>query len=147
MQINKTIIFELNMTTGNEFTLKELLPAFNKNERIDELNKLICKKLQDKISEEFNNEQPVNNLNISFNILAGGRINSLDVIYKFDKELTDLMQQKFEEVTLELAKEFVKTFKVDFEFKPKKSLKEIITKKSNDNVFKGKLETVKFKVK
>lgn len=147
MQINKSIIFELNMTTSNEFTFMELLPAFSKNERIDELNKIIYNELQNRLNEEFNNKQPVKNLDISFNIFAGGKINSLDVIYKFDKDLTDLMEQKFEEVTLELAKEFVKNFKVDFEFKPKKSLKEIITKKTNDKVFKGKLETIKFRIK
>ena len=119
MKLNKLIIFELEMSSLDDETIKNLIPDFNNSSnslKKDKILKLIDKKIKSQISNEFDNQQPVNGLKINFEILTIGKFNSVIVKYEFDKDLTNEIENKLTELTDLIAREFIKDFHLRFNY-------------------------------
>lgn len=121
MQVDKRIVFKLEMNPGNKVTEEKLLPDFEKAEQAWKKDRL-CKDLENKISSlianGFDRQQPVDGLRIDFvDIASVGSICSFTVSYGFNREYTDAVGQKLYEATDLIAQEFVKNFTMYFDYR------------------------------
>lgn len=121
MQVDKRIVFKLEMLPGNKVTEEKLLPDFEKATQAwkkDCLCKDITNKIASLIANGFDRQQPVDGLRIDFvDIASVGSICSFTVSYKFNREYTDAVGQKLHEATDLIAREFVKNFTMYFDYR------------------------------
>lgn len=121
MQVDKRIVFKLEMNPGNKVTEEKLLPDFEKAEQAwkkDRLCKDITNKIASLIANGFDRQQPVDGLRIDFvDIASVGSICSFTVSYRFNREYTDAVDQKLCEATDLIAREFVKNFTMYFDYR------------------------------
>lgn len=121
MQVDKRIVFKLEMNPGNKVTEEKLLPDFEKAEQAWKKDRL-CKDIENKIASlianGFDRQQPVDGLRIDFvDIASVGSICSFIVSYRFNREYTDAVGQKLYEATDLIAREFVKNFTMYFDYR------------------------------
>lgn len=121
MQVDKRIVFKLEMNPGNKVTEEKLLPDFEKAEQAWKKERL-CKDIENKIASlianGFDRQQPVDGLRIDFvDIASVGSICSFTVSYKFNREYTDAVGQKLHEATDLIAREFVNNFTMYFDYR------------------------------
>lgn len=121
MQVDKRIVFKLEMNPGNKVTEEKLLPDFEKAEQAWKKDRL-CKDIENKIASlianGFDRQQPVDGLRIDFvDIASVGSICSFTVSYRFNREYTDAVAQKLHEATDLIAREFVKNFTMYFDYR------------------------------
>lgn len=121
MQVDKRIVFKLEMLPGNKVTQEKLLPDFEKAEQAWKKERL-CKDIENKIASlianGFDRQQPVDGLRIDFvDIASVGSICSFTVSYRFNREYTDAVDQKLYEATDLIAREFVKNFTMYFDYR------------------------------
>lgn len=121
MQVNKRILFRLEMIPDNKVTEEKLLPDFETTAiaaKKDRLLREINKKIERLIANGFDNKQPVDGLTIDFkDIFVGGQTNQMTVSYKFNREYTAEVEQKLYEATNLIAQEFVKNFTMYFDYR------------------------------
>lgn len=121
MQVDKRIVFKLEMNPGNKVTEEKLLPDFEKATQAwkkDRLCKDITNKIASLIANGFDRQQPVDGLRIDFvDIASVGSICSFTVSYRFNREYTDAVGQKLHEATDLIAQEFVKNFTMYFDYR------------------------------
>lgn len=121
MQVDKKIVFKLEMNPGNKVTEEKLLPDFEKATQAwkkDRLCKDIMNKIASLIANGFDRQQPVDGLRIDFvDIASVGSICSFTVSYRFNREYTDAVGQKLYEATDLIAREFVKNFTMYFDYR------------------------------
>lgn len=121
MQVDKRIVFKLEMNPGNKVTEEKLLPDFEKATQAWKKDRL-CKDIENKISSlitnGFDRQQPVDGLRIDFvDIASVGSICSFTVTYRFNREYTDAVDQKLYEATDLIAREFVNNFTMYFDYR------------------------------
>jgi hypothetical protein len=121
MQVDKRIVFKLEMNPGNKATEEKLLPDFEKATQAWKKDRL-CKDIENKIASlianGFDRQQPVDGLRIDFvDIASVGSICSFTVSYRFNREYTDAVGQKLYEATDLIAREFVKNFTMYFDYR------------------------------
>lgn len=121
MQVDKRIVFKLEMNPGNKVTEEKLLPDFEKAEQAWKKDRL-CKDIENKIASlianGFDRQQPVDGLRIDFvDIASVGSICSFTVSYRFNREYTDAVGQKLHEATDLIAREFVNNFTMYFDYR------------------------------
>lgn len=121
MQVDKRIVFKLEMNPGNKVTEEKLLPDFEKATQAWKKDRL-CKDIENKIASlianGFDRQQPVDGLRIDFvDIASVGSICSFTVSYKFNREYTDAVGQKLYEATDLIAREFVNNFTMYFDYR------------------------------
>lgn len=121
MQVDKRIVFKLEMLPDNKVTQEKLLPDFEKVEQAWKKERL-CKDIENKIASlianGFDRQQPVDGLRIDFvDIASVGSICSFTVSYRFNREYTDAVDQKLYEATDLIAREFVKNFTMYFDYR------------------------------
>lgn len=121
MQVDKRIVFKLEINPGNKVTEEKLLPDFEKAEQAwkkDRLCKDITNKIASLIANGFDHQQPVGGLRIDFvDIASIGSICSFTVSYKFNREYTADVEQKLYEATDLIAREFVNNFTIYFDYR------------------------------
>lgn len=121
MQVDKRIVFKLEMNPGNKVTEEKLLPDFEKATQAwkkDRLCKDITNKIASLIANGFDRQQPVDGLRIDFvDIASVGSICSFTVSYRFNREYTDAVAQKLYEATDLIAREFAKNFTMYFDYR------------------------------
>lgn len=121
MQVDKRIVFKLEMNPGNKVTEEKLLPDFEKATQAwkkDRLCKDITNKIASLIVNGFDRQQPVDGLRIDFvDIASVGSICSFTVSYRFNREYTDAVAQKLYEAADLIAREFVKNFTMYFDYR------------------------------
>lgn len=121
MQVDKRIVFKLEMNPGNKVTEEKLLPDFEKATQAwkkDRLCKDITNKIASLIVNGFDRQQPVDGLRIDFvDIASVGSICSFTVSYRFNREYTDAVAQKLYEATDLIAREFAKNFTMYFDYR------------------------------
>lgn len=139
MQVNHTIMFKLEMNPGNKVTEEKLLPDFEKSEQAwkkDRLCKDIMNKIASLIANGFDRQQPVDGLRIDFeDITSVGSICSFTVSYKFNREYTAEVEQKLNEATDLIAREFVNNFTMYFNYRA-----------IDLNVYKGMVRAVGYSI-
>lgn len=139
MQVDKRIVFKLEMNPGNKVTEEKLLPDFEKATQAwkkDRLCKDITNKIASLIANGFDRQQPVDGLRIDFvDIASVGSICSFTVSYRFNREYTDAVAQKLYEATDLIAKEFVKNFTMYFDYRA-----------IDFNHYKGMVRTVSYSI-
>lgn len=139
MQVDKRIVFKLEMNPGNKVTEEKLLPDFEKATQAwkkDRLCKDITNKIASLIANGFDRQQPVDGLRIDFvDISSVGSICSFTVSYRFNREYTDAVAQKLYEATDLIAKEFVKNFTMYFDYRA-----------IDFNHYKGMVRTVSYSI-
>lgn len=121
MQVDKRIVFKLEMNPGNKVTEEKLLPDFEKATQAWKKDRL-CKDIENKIASlianGFDRQQPVDGLRIDFvDIASVGSICSFTVSYRFNREYTDAVGQKLHEATDLIAQEFVNNFTMYFDYR------------------------------
>lgn len=121
MQVDKRIVFKLEMNPGNKVTEEKLLPDFENATQAwkkDRLCKDITNKIASLIANGFDRQQPVDGLRIDFvDIASVGSICSFTVSYRFNREYTDAVAQKLYEATDLIAREFAKNFTMYFDYR------------------------------
>lgn len=121
MQVDKRIVFKLEMNPGNKVTEEKLLPDFENATQAwkkDRLCKDITNKIASLIVNGFDRQQPVDGLRIDFvDIASVGSICSFTVSYRFNREYTDAVAQKLYEATDLIAREFAKNFTMYFDYR------------------------------
>lgn len=119
MLLNKAIVFELEMQSNDEETIKQLIPDFNESSnslKKDKILGLIDKEIRKQIKDEFHNQQPVKGLKINFETFTLGKLNRVLVKYEFNKDLTQEIEDKLTELTDLIAREFIKDFHLKFNY-------------------------------
>lgn len=121
MQVDKRIVFKLEMNPGNKVTEEKLLPDFEKATQAWKKDRL-CKDIENKIASlitnGFDRQQPVDGLRIDFvDIASVGSICSFTVSYRFNREYTDAVGQKLYEATDLIVREFVTNFTMYFDYR------------------------------
>lgn len=119
MLVNKAIVFELEIQSNDEETVKHLIPDFNDSSnslKKDKILGLIDKEIRKQIKDEFHNQQPVNGLKINFETFTLGKLNRVLVKYEFNKDLTQEIEDKLTELTDLIAREFIKDFYLKFNY-------------------------------
>lgn len=139
MQVDKRIVFKLEMNPGNKVTEEKLLPDFEKATQAwkkDRLCKDITNKIASLIANGFDRQQPVDGLRIDFvDIASVGSICSFTVSYRFNREYTDAVAQKLYEATDLIAREFAKNFTMYFDYRA-----------IDFNHYKGMVRTVSYSI-
>lgn len=121
MQVDKRIVFKLEMNPGNKVTEEKLLPDFEKAEQAWKKEPL-CKDIENKIerliTNGFDRQQPVDGLRIDFvDIESVGAYCGFTVSYTFNREYTDAVDHKLWEATDLIAREFVNNFTMYFNYR------------------------------